>query len=126
MEGRDEIVETFLYELFDLNDWESESELYWGHDDNGRGLYPLAIKDERSKIWANYKEKLRSKNSFLFETEAKSIFSQLLVDLKMPLKNGAIYYRARIGYTEKNQKIGTSNIQIKTPFTHKEMSAPPI
>lgn len=124
--NRDIEVEEFLYELFDLNNYDSKIELYYGHDDTGRGLFPEAIKNEKSNTWRNYKRELQKKNFFLLEEDARKTFSKLLDNLTIKIKTGETYFRARIGYKEKTEEIGTTPIRIKIPYSDNELSAPPI
>ncbi len=126
LDNRDIEVEEFLYELFDINNYDSKIDLYYGHDESGRGLFPEAIKNEKSNTWRAYKTELRNKNFFLLEDEAKKTFSKLLDDLTIKLNSGENYFRARIGYKEKKEEVGISSVTIKVPFSNDELSSPPV
>lgn len=123
---KDEKVEEFLYVLFDLDTLDNKIELYFGHTSVGRGLFPNAIKDEKSKTWIAYKRELQIKNFFLLEDDAKEKFSKLLNDLRYTLKKSEGFFRARIGYKEKTQEIGISEVTIKIPFSGQDISSPSV
>ena len=126
VELRDGEIDEFLNELFDLGNSKSQIELYYGRDITGRGLFPEAIKNEKSDSWKRYKSQLIERNFFLLESEAKSTFVKLLDDLKYELKSGNSYFRARIGYKEREEEIGVSKVMIKISFSDNELSSPPI
>lgn len=126
LSNREIEVEEFLYELFDISNYDSNIELYYGHDENGRGLFPEAIKSVKSNTWRTYKEELQKKNFYLLEGQARETFAKLLDSLTIKIHKGENYFRARIGYKEKAEEIGTSSVKIKVPFSEDELSAPPI
>jgi hypothetical protein len=126
LSNREIEVEEFLYELFDIHNYDSKIEIYYGHDETGRGLFPEAIKNEKSNTWRVYKKELQQKNFYLLEDEARKTFANLLDNLTHKIPKGENYFRARIGYKENIEEIGISPVTIKVPFSEDELSAPPI
>jgi len=123
---RDIIQEQFIMDLFDIWNDKSKIELYYGHDESGRGFFPRAIKDEKSIVWEKYKKDIQSTNFFLLEAKAKETISKILTDLKFTLNKNNCYFRARIGFNEIEKKIEINTVKIKVPFKDDEISAPPI
>lgn len=127
-QGREEEIEDFLYELFDLYNYESRVELFYGCDESGsRGVFFEPLKNEKSKIWEQYKKLLASNNYFNFEENAREKFKQFFEHLKWEMYPSPAekFYRARIGYNESIQVIGIDEAKIKVPFKENEISAPP-
>lgn len=125
---RNEEIDEFLNQLFDLENYNSKIELYYGHDANGRNLWATSIKKEKSAIWDYYKRQLLIQNYFHLEEGAKNSFSTLLENLKFTLKADKTFYRARIGYTEKVEDVslGYNTFKIKIPYSGSQLSSPPI
>jgi hypothetical protein len=123
---RDEEIEDFLNCLFELETCDNEIELYYGRDEDGRGVFLNSIKDEKSKIWKQYKDHLLNRNYYLLEEEAKSTLNNLLHNFKIKINQNTSYYRARIGYEEKEYNLDISKVIEKVPFQTEKLSAPPI
>ncbi|SDX75741.1 RES family NAD+ phosphorylase [Flavobacterium degerlachei] len=121
-------IENFLYDLFDLNNFESEIDIYCGHYDGERNLFAEAIKNEKSHTWRHYKKELLNKNYYHLEEEAKKTFTRLLEDLKFNLNIRQTFNRARIGYSEKIEEIGfgLNSFSTKIPYSKEQLSSPPI
>lgn len=118
------IMEDFFYTMFDLWVDNSEIDLYYGHDEGGRGLFPNSIKEEKSLTWMNYKKQLQTTNFYLLEEKAKNTFEKLIEKLSKEIKIGAVYSRARIGYKEIIQEKNFS--KMKVAYSENELSSPPI
>jgi hypothetical protein len=120
------IMEDFFYMMFDLWVENSEIDLYYGHDEGGRGLFANSIKEEKSLTWLNYKKQLQTKNFYLLEENAKNTFEKLIEKLSKEIKKGTVYSRARIGYKEVIKKQSFSEMKMKVAYSENELSSPPI
>ena len=127
-DARLEEIEDFLFLLFDLHNDNSEIDLYYGHYNGERFLWPNAIKNEKSKIWEQYTKELQEVNYYELEEHAKETFEKILDGLRHTLAIDMVFHRARIGYEIKKEStnLGTNTIDIKIPFKGQQISSPPI
>lgn len=123
-ESREEEIDQFITTLFNLNEYPFD-DLFYGHDDHGRGLFSYSLKETGSKYWHKYRLELQKKNHYLLKNDASSIFKQAFEDNKYILPSNTLLFRARIGYKE--EKIGEEfSIKIKKAFEKDSISSPPI
>ena len=94
LDSREDEIGLALEFLFDLNNPASKIDLYYGHDQFGRNLWPRAIKSENSRIWQTYKSDLKVKNYYHLEERAKETFKSLLENLKFTLEPENHFFRA--------------------------------
>lgn len=120
------IMDDFFHIMFDLWEDNSSVDIYYGHDEGGRGLFANSIKEEKSLIWQNYKKALQTKNFYLLEEDAKEYFTKVLFELRLDIQIETVFSRARIGYKEITKKINSSEVKVKEAFSKKDLSAPPI
>jgi len=120
-------IEEFLMHLIDLWGFDNPIPIYWGHDDYGRGLFIESIKNEKAKLWVNFKKHLRQKNYYLIEDEAKKKLAPYFKELDFTVDTNIELVRARIGFKEEEKHLEhyARPIQIKVPYTNGEISAPP-
>lgn len=124
-DSRDPEIEDFLYDLFDLHNFDNEVELYAGNYEGTRMLFPNPIKEEKSKLWEKYKQHLKRHNYFLIEDEARKALNEILEQFKIVFRAGLFYWRARIGYKEVSKTITITAVKLKTAYTNESIGAPP-
>lgn len=118
--------ESFFTDLLAPYQSDDPVDLYYGHDSTGRGLHAHSIKDQRPRLWDDYKAKLKNQNYYLVEREAEEVFKEIIADLEHLLAKGEVFFRARIGYDELEKELEISLSTIKVPYTGNKISAPPI
>lgn len=122
---REEEIELFVEELFNLNQWPFH-DLYYGSDELGKSLFGSSIKNDGSYYWRRYKDKLKETNHYLLKDEATDMFKNIIGDFKFQIPIGSDYFRARIGYDTETEDPEGIPIVKKVPFKSAQISAPPI
>lgn len=123
-----EVFDVFLNNLVDPFDHHHQIELYYGHDEHGRGLFNDPHIDSKSVIWLKFKKDLLEKNYFLLEENAIKTLKVPLEELQYKIEAGSNFYRSRIGHVNEEISINFENFTqtIKVPFKNKELGQPPV
>lgn len=122
-----ENYEDLIDNIIDPFDHDHPVELYYGYDQNGRGLFVEPHINSESALWLSLKRGLQEKNFFLLEENSIKTLKEPLKKLETTINEETEYYRSRIGYKEKEIKSSLDYIEkIKTPFSNEEIGQPPV
>ncbi len=100
----DEAYEEAILGFFDqgYEEYDKGISLFAGYDADGQQLQLLrSLKSDSSPRLQKLREKLRTKNHFLLESEVDTLLEEHISNLVVSLPAGTVMYRARIGYDMK-------------------------
>lgn len=130
LENTEELFTFFIEEITGLNSCSSVKytfDLYYGHDEHGRGVYGTPIIESNSSLWLSLKNKLATQNYYLFEDDTIKKLNKPFRDLNIKIKKKSAFYRSRIGneIKEITDEILSTENKIKVPFQNNQISQPP-